>query len=762
VDWLRASIVAVAFLALVAVARARGRRSSVQFAMLCRVQVALALLLVLLGPATGFAWAEAFLGNLFVLERPRHVALVALLTLILASVLTLTLRVSYLNAHARFGLPRWDFPGPIARLLLKRPLTVAVGLASSTIATIFLRADVDRSSIALATAAAVAAFYVVMWVAVRIHEVFFDPYDNPFSLDLWPHWHLPAGLCSPARDFVRQRLMVLSARISAVLGPGYVTERGALGPGHSISLFYLGVFVLGYFWLYAYTSPEKIAANDACWDLPALLYVLVLLVVLAFLLPAFAFLFDYFRVPLVVAVVAVSSIAGWVADTDHYFDAVPVPSSDARLVEPLTAADAARAWASRYDQNAAPAMILATASGGGIVAAGWTARALAGLDESLGEQFTNSLALVSGVSGGSVGAMYFLDRLPADRQLDDAARARIVDGAEASALGAVGWGLVYPDLWRALAGPVFATVSDLAFDRGWAIEQAWRRWLVPSKEPLSLVGWREGVARGSRPASIFNATLVETGERLMLTPQDTKSEHGARGFLDLYANECPRETPGCRSDVAILTAARLSATFPYVSPMARGRWLETRDALPYHTADGGYYDNSGVLSAIQWLRSAVADVKVVEALRQRPILFLRIAVSAPTSPTPEDLRRPRAWLYGLFGPALTLNSVRTSTQFFRSDFEVELLKASLGADLKICEVEVFLPEDDPTKDGVESRSPLSWHLSRAERGAIAERWKSERREVVPQLRKLLDPEWGRQHPEVENICTTAAVRAVAR
>ena len=53
---------------------------------------------------------------------------------------------------------------------------------------------------------------------------------------------------------------------------------------------------------------------------------------------------------------------------------------------------------------------MVTAAGGGIQAAAWTAQVLTGLDEIYGKEFSDSIGVVSSVSGGSVGAMFFLDR----------------------------------------------------------------------------------------------------------------------------------------------------------------------------------------------------------------------------------------------------------------------------------------------------------------------------------------------------------------
>ena len=54
-------------------------------------------------------------------------------------------------------------------------------------------------------------------------------------------------------------------------------------------------------------------------------------------------------------------------------------------------------------------LIVVAASGGGIQAAAWTAQVLSGLDTENDGNFGPKVRLISAVSGGSVGAMYFVD-----------------------------------------------------------------------------------------------------------------------------------------------------------------------------------------------------------------------------------------------------------------------------------------------------------------------------------------------------------------
>ena len=90
-------------------------------------------------------------------------------------------------------------------------------------------------------------------------------------------------------------------------------------------------------------------------------------------------------------------------------------------------------------------------------------------------------------------------------------------------------------------------------DRAWAMEQAWTRdWIRPT-----LSSMRVGVGEGWRPSIALNATGVETGERFAFAtfgvPQDPQSPWNTGTLHSLYDDR----------DIALATAARVSATFPY-------------------------------------------------------------------------------------------------------------------------------------------------------------------------------------------------------
>ena len=125
------------------------------------------------------------------------------------------------------------------------------------------------------------------------------------------------------------------------------------------------------------------------------------------------------------------------------------------------------------------------------------------------------------------------------------------------------------------------------------------------------------------PAFTMNTTSVERGDRYLLA--NYQVPHYSLGAPDVYPAQSFHNSFGnCGSqvsDLPLATAAQLSATFPYVSSAARapnmpdqlpdqqssqGAASEHRPCHSVHFVDGGYYDNDGTGSAVEFLRYALA------------------------------------------------------------------------------------------------------------------------------------------------------------
>ncbi len=677
------------------------------FLFVCRFPLAIGLTLVALPPVALLA-ARSLLGNLFSL-RPREVALVAFLASLAAWMVMVTLAIFVHYGPARFGVAPIAAPAWLAAWRV--PLFAL--LAAPTVAAAVWRSPPRRAS-AAAALGGIAAAVALLFATAAFHWTLRDPARPAADLLVPSEARLFAPL--PA---IRSLAAPAAARLppsspASKRLPGYLVGAGRIGPGHLLATVYFLLSAAVYGAAFALFRPGRRL-------LPALAYVLQLLVVLGWALPGISFWLDRYRLPVVPLLAVLSFLASRVFDTDHYYwietpsaPALPAAAAPARLAIPALAAlptaaprpaeafvAAERAHA--REAEAAPGeqpVVVVAASGGGSAAALWTAQALTGLQRELGEGFTRSIRFLSAVSGGSVGALFFLDRFTERGAPAAADLPGIVEAAGRQSLDAAAWGLAYPDLWRVLG----LRWGDLALDRGWAMEQVWRRDL---RHPRSTLGdWRAAVAAGWLPAAVFNATTVETGERFLFSPLDLQGWK-ARRFAEVYRGY----------DVLAVTAARLSASFPWVSPVARALRRDRRqpargpDLPGFHLGDGGYYDNFGVVTAIDWLRSLSPEQ--VDEVRRRGLLLvlLRAFPESAAAPAPPEARR--AWAYSLLGPILALMRARGTTQSFRNSVDLNLLNEIWNAAGIRHHIALFTPG---------GASPLTWKLTEADKAKILAAW----------------------------------------
>jgi hypothetical protein len=425
-----------------------------------------------------------------------------------------------------------------------------------------------------------------------------------------------------------------------------------------------------------------------CTDpIPALAGLVLLLTLLCWLLSGITFMFDRFRVPLLLILAIALSYSGIWPEADHTFatkpDAVSLPAPQAIV-----------AGRDRF--------IVVAASGGGLHASAWTARVLGGLylelPKDLRKTFANSIRVISPVSGGSLGTIYFVNAYQLDGFGTGDFSAEMMDTnvyqpSQASSLNRIAEKLVFEDVWRTLLPPI-----PLTADRGRAAEEAW---VSAIKDPNSQMRLRQPLkdwasfATGSAkptPAVLINATLSDTGERVVLGTSGfgPARRPGRRLFHDLYNRKI---------DIPLVTAARLSATFPFVSPSARaeGEWAKQER---YHFVDGGYYDNYGVSTLVEWLDDALTGAPAFQR-----VLMIQIRDSkVPVGDAPA--KGESGFWAQTVSPLNTLLRFRDAGQLGHGTLETELLGPRSGV-----EPVMFAWPDD--------NAPLSWHLTKQEQNRIA-------------------------------------------
>src|SRR5205807_5295126 len=109
-------------------------------------------------------------------------------------------------------------------------------------------------------------------------------------------------------------------------------------------------------------------------------------------------------------------------------------------------------------------------------------------------------------------------------------------------------------------------------------------------------------------------------------------------------------------------------TFPYVSPISRPYRRAAADPdKDYHVADGGYADNEGMATVIDWISQLLLHYSAPGSHAAWPferILVIRIFPFPIAAPNPAEINR--GWAYALLGPAETVANVRTASQAERN------------------------------------------------------------------------------------------------
>jgi Patatin-like phospholipase len=351
----------------------------------------------------------------------------------------------------------------------------------------------------------------------------------------------------------------------------------------------------------------------------------------------------------------------------------------------------------------APRLVVVATSGGGIRAATWTAALLARLEDR-DAAFAHHVRTIFGASGGIVGAAHWVASLQAPgsktlhgaEEFSDTRPPTIVNQIASDALSPTALHIALP---------------LVIGDRGTALEQAW---IVNTDGVMSasFSELRPGEQEGWRPSLVFSPMLVEDGRRILISNLDV-TNLAASGEVQ-QADGTPLERSAsarvffadypASGNMSVARAARLSASFPYISPAARLPGIERR------AVDAGYYDNYGVDLATRWLHEnrqwLAANTSGVLLLQIRD----RVALGADPMQPPSSFVAQA--LSEVLAPIEAVAAARDATAQLRNDQAVAEVASWFNGPER--EDPFFVSE----VISFNSEAPLSWYLSRQERNGI--------------------------------------------
>lgn len=352
-----------------------------------------------------------------------------------------------------------------------------------------------------------------------------------------------------------------------------------------------------------------------------------------------------------------------------------------------------------------PPLIIINTSGGGSRAMLWTLRGLQVADSLLGGSLMQRTALMTGSSGGLIGAAYY-------RQLDlEARRGGPLSPDTPVPLERMAADILNPIAFSLVTNDMFIRYRDVQFqgrsytlDRGGAFESRLDE-LTDGlfAVPISSMAAAERMAQ--TPMMVISPSILNDGRRLLISalpvsyltnirpdqPVIAATEPESIEYMRLFAGQDP-------GNLKLTSALRMSATFPYVTPVVT---LPSKPKM--RVMDAGVRDNFGYRTTLSflytfrhWLKDNVGRVVVIQMRdKQR-----ELAVKVVGGNLIDRLTEPLGNIYN--------NVVKVQDQDY--DLAVKTADAWMPVPLDIVDLQLWLQDDGEIS--------LSWHLTALERKMV--------------------------------------------
>jgi hypothetical protein len=290
---------------------------------------------------------------------------------------------------------------------------------------------------------------------------------------------------------------------------------------------------------------------------------------------------------------------------------------------------------------------------------------------------TSSIRLLTGASGGMVGAAYFAATRSNDLNAEVPRIADLINNeTHGDSLTPILQQLFCRDIPM-----IFAPTAHQKRDRGIVLDE---QWTSLCGENATFDALRQGEIEGWRPSLVLSPMVVETGRRLLISNLNlgylTETRSDAGSLYSRSAVEFFKVFTGAYRTFRLATGVRMSATFPFASPAVNLPTAPLRRVV-----DAGYYDNYGVNLAASWAyhhrdwiareTSGLAVIQIQAYQTQGPKLDADQVEDIPPDHSTLSrfggkLARSFEWLTS---PVSGAGSARTWSMSFRNDEQVRQL-----------------------------------------------------------------------------------------
>lgn len=397
-------------------------------------------------------------------------------------------------------------------------------------------------------------------------------------------------------------------------------------------------------------------------------------------------------------------------------------------------------WRKKFSEAAPPKLLFVCASGGGKRAALWTLNALQFADSaSRGKMYDNTV-LITGASGGLIGAGYFRE-LKLREKLGEATKPYAPGHRQK-----ISTDNLNPLIFSLLANDLFVGFNKFEYageyyhrDRSYTFEDQLNQITGGMMDkPISAYDSLE--MNAVVPMMILTPTIVNDGRKLYIAarpvsfmnydmmnyPEYSLFKVSGIDFQSLFKDHGAK-------DLRFLSALRMSATFPYITPNTT---LPTDP--PVSIMDAGISDNFGLSDAVRFLyayRDWIAE-------NTSGVVFVSIRDSPKLSRIPPQVKH--SLIDGITQPISTVYNNFENFQDINSDLAISYAKSWFKGNIDRVDIQYQSEDYSPILQKMDSirqnnaRASLSWRLTTREKfGIVNAIYTPQNQEQIKRLATLL-------------------------
>ena len=398
-------------------------------------------------------------------------------------------------------------------------------------------------------------------------------------------------------------------------------------------------------------------------------------------------------------------------------------------------------WKAKFQGDKKPPIVFLCVSGGGKRAALWALTSLQTADSLTDGGLMNNSVLITGASGGLIGASYFRELILRERQ------GKNVQPYANLHRQLISTDNLNPIIFSLMANDLFVGFTKFEYDGNYYYKDR----AYTFEEQLNLItnrtldkpikAYDSAELKGIIPMMILSPTIVNDGRKLYIGarpvsfmnydissfPDYELTKFSGVDFISLFEDQNGE-------DLRFLSALRMTATFPYITP---------NTSLPSNPAiqimDAGISDNFGLSDAIRfayafkdWINENTSGVIFV-SIRDSPKLG-DIAPNVKQNII-DAITQPITNVYNNF----------ENFQDINSDMQINHAKSWLNVDIDRIDLQYELESYVPILNKMDSlrvnnpRASLSWRLTTREKYGIITSINSRgNQEELKRLKSLLD------------------------